>query len=124
MLEVVIKEDLTSRAAHMGKILRAGLMSLKDKYPTHVGDIRGRGLLQGLEVVAAPGNTTVSGEKLGGKIADKAMDLGLSCNITNLPGLASVFRIAPPLLVEEEELHRAIDILDRAFAFVIKQEGL
>ena len=117
-----MRENLTARAAEMGKILREGLLGLQKKYSI-VADVRGRGLLQGLEVVA-PAHSTISGDKLGGKIADKAMELGLSCNITNISGLAGVFRIAPPLVVEELELRKAINILDQAFEQVLQEVGL
>lgn len=117
-----MRDNLTSRAAEMGKVLRKGLLRLQKKYDI-VGDVRGRGLLQGIEVVAPP-HSPIKGDKLGGKIADKAMELGLSCNITNISGLASVFRIAPPLIVEEGQLNAAIDILDQAFEQVTKDVGL
>src|SRR5690606_10695762 len=50
VLDVVERDGLVERAARSGEKLRAGLLSLQQKYEC-VGDVRGRGLLLGLEVV-------------------------------------------------------------------------
>lgn len=116
----------------MGAVLRRGLLSLQAQYPVVI-DVRGRGLLQGLEVGplrAGPnendsdGSTSqviVSGDKLGTAVGDRAMELGLSCNIVNLPGFGGVFRIAPPLTATEDEINRGIRILGMAFEQVIAE---
>lgn len=44
------------------------------------------------------------------------MDLGLSMNIVRLAHMGGVFRIAPPLIITEEENNRALEILEQAFA--------
>lgn len=99
--------------------MRQGLLALQDKHRA-IADVRGRGLLQGIEITAPPG-IELDGTKLGALVAHKAMDLGLSCNIVNLDGFAGVFRIAPPLIITEEELQRGLDILDDAFGQVLQE---
>jgi len=118
-LEIVIRDDLAGRAKHLGGLLREGLLALKDKHQA-IADVRGRGLLQGIEITAPPG-IEMAGDKLGALVAHKAMDLGLSCNIVNLDGFAGVFRIAPPLVITEEELQRGLDIMDVAFGEVLAE---
>ena len=59
-----------------------------------IGDIRGRGLLIGLEVVKDQ-ETKAPGYELGTKIMEEAMQRGLSMNVVKLPGMGGVFRIAP-----------------------------
>ena len=115
-----MRDRLAERAAQLGKHLRAGLVQLQTKHKV-IGDIRGRGLLQGIEIVA-PDNIAIAlqGDKLGALIADRAMELGLSCNVVNLDGFAGVFRIAPPLVVTDVEMHRGLDILDAAFTDVLE----
>ena len=45
------------------------------------------------------------------QITDHAMELGLSMNIVNLPGMGGVFRIAPPLTVTDDEIDLGVTIL-------------
>jgi 2,2-dialkylglycine decarboxylase (pyruvate) len=75
-----------------------------------VGDIRGRGLLVGLELDAD--NT----DELGARITRRCLELGLHMNIVQLPGMGGVFRIAPPLTATEDELTLGLEILDQAIA--------
>jgi 4-aminobutyrate aminotransferase-like enzyme len=119
VLEIVVRDDLTGRAKHLGGLLRKGLLALQDKHKA-IADVRGRGLLQGIEITA-PEGIDLPGDKLGALVAHKAMDLGLSCNIVNLDGFAGVFRIAPPLIITEEELQRGLDILDDAFGQILQE---
>lgn len=48
------------------------------------------------------------------------MELGLSCNVVNLPGMGGVFRLAPPVTVTKEEIDEGLRILDEAFAYGLK----
>ncbi|KEF57916.1 2,2-dialkylglycine decarboxylase (pyruvate) [Exophiala aquamarina CBS 119918] len=114
VLEIVARDGLVQAARDRGTQLRDGLLALKDKYWC-VGELRGRGLLQGLEIIGDPVTRAQSNE-LGVVVAEKALEFGLSCQIVSLPNAAGLFRIAPPLTVSEEEVAKALDILDRAFA--------
>lgn len=120
MLEIVVRDNLTERAATLGKVLRQGLEALQAKHGV-IGDLRGRGLLQGIEIVA-PEGSSLTGPKLGGLVADRAMELGLSCNVVNLDGFAGVFRIAPPLTVSDEELAKGLELMDQAFGDVLAEQ--
>ncbi|MBC8830608.1 aspartate aminotransferase family protein, partial [Escherichia coli] len=51
---------------------------------------------------------------LGAKITRECMNLGLSMNIVQLPGMGGVFRIAPPLTVSEEEIDLGLSLLEQA----------
>ncbi|MFC3722353.1 aspartate aminotransferase family protein [Neoaquamicrobium sediminum] len=112
VLDVVERDGLVDRAARSGERLRAGLLSLQQKYEC-VGDVRGRGLLLGLEVVKDR-QTKAPGFELGARIMEEAMQRGLSMNIVKLPGMGGVFRIAPPLTVSDEEIDRGIEIMSGA----------
>lgn len=112
VLDVVERDGLVERAARSGERLRAGLLSLQQKYEC-VGDVRGRGLLLGLEVVKDR-QTKAPGFELGARIMEEAMQRGLSMNIVKLPGMGGVFRIAPPLTVSDEEIDRGIEIMSEA----------
>lgn len=51
---------------------------------------------------------------LGARITERCMALGLSMNIVSLPGLASVWRIAPPLTATDAQIDEGLTILDQA----------
>lgn len=112
VLEVLRRDALSARARELGSYLRGGLESLRERYEC-IGDIRGRGLLLGVEIVAdREGRTPAPG--LGMEISKRCLELGLSMNIVQLPGFGGVFRIAPPLTVSREEIDSALAILDQA----------
>jgi 2,2-dialkylglycine decarboxylase (pyruvate) len=78
-----------------------------------VGDVRGRGLLLGLEIVKDRESREPDHDR-GDRITAKCLDLGLSMNVVRLPGMGGVFRIAPPLTVTDEEIDLGLSILDEA----------
>ncbi|MEM6847390.1 MAG: aminotransferase class III-fold pyridoxal phosphate-dependent enzyme, partial [Pseudomonadota bacterium] len=109
VIDVLLRDRLVSRAAEAGARLKAGLTSLMDEFDC-VGDVRGRGLMLGMEIVTDKPSRTPAPE-LGGKITNTAMDHGLSMNIVNFPGLGGVFRIAPPLTVSDDEIDLGLSIM-------------
>jgi 2,2-dialkylglycine decarboxylase (pyruvate) len=112
VMDVLESEHMAARAAHLGSVLRDGLLALQDKYEV-VGDVRGRGLLQGIELVLDR-ETKQSSDELGAGITRRCLELGLHMNIVQMPGAGSVFRIAPALTSTEEELALGLGILDQA----------
>jgi 2,2-dialkylglycine decarboxylase (pyruvate) len=116
VLDVVARDNLVERAAIAGARLRNGLEALKQRFEC-VGDVRGRGLLLGLEIVADRA-TRAPGFELGAAVMEEAMRRGLSMNIVKLPGMGGVFRIAPPLTVSDAEIDRGLEILSDAIATV------
>jgi 2,2-dialkylglycine decarboxylase (pyruvate) len=112
VLDVVARDGLVQQAAIRGEQLKAGLLSLMQRFDC-VGDVRGRGLLLGLEVVADR-RTKAPGFDLGARIMEEAMHRGLSMNIVKLPGMGGVFRIAPPLTVTEGEIEQGLQIMSNA----------
>ncbi|MCJ2060379.1 aspartate aminotransferase family protein [Methylobacterium sp. J-048] len=112
VLEIVQRDGLAARAAEAGEKLSARLRALQQRFAC-IGDLRGRGLLQGMEIVADR-RTKVPAPELGDAITRRCLDLGLSMNIVQLPGMGGVFRIAPPLTVSDAEIDLGVDILERA----------
>ncbi|WP_027061473.1 aspartate aminotransferase family protein [Mesorhizobium loti] len=108
VLDVVEEEKLVERARYLGAKLFDGLSKLKQRYDC-VGDVRGRGLLLGVEIVNGKGREP--DHQLGARIAAEAFRGGLSMNIVKLPGMGGVFRIAPPLTISEEELDLGLRII-------------
>ncbi|RMJ23102.1 2,2-dialkylglycine decarboxylase [Aspergillus sp. HF37] len=117
VLEIVERDDICQRACERGLQLREGLLKLQQKYWC-IGDVRGRGLLQGIEIISDAA-TKSPGPDLGQAVSDQAMERGLSCNVVNLPGMGGVFRLAPPVTVSAEEIEEGLLILDDAFAYIL-----
>lgn len=109
VLDVVARDGLVEQAIARGNRLKEGLLSLQQRFEC-VGDVRGRGLLLGLEVVADR-HTKAPGFELGARIMQEAMLRGLSMNIVKLPGMGGVFRIAPALTVSDSEIDLGLEIL-------------
>ncbi|MDT8914801.1 aspartate aminotransferase family protein [Amycolatopsis sp. PS_44_ISF1] len=112
VLDVLVRDHLDQRAAALGAFLRTGLERIGERHGV-VGDIRGRGLLAGLELVVDH-ETKQGSDELGALVTRRCLELGLHLNIVQLPGMGGVFRIAPPLTATEEELSLGLSILDEA----------
>jgi 2,2-dialkylglycine decarboxylase (pyruvate) len=112
VLEIVRRDGLVGRAEAAGARLAARLRALQQRFAC-IGDVRGRGLLQGMEIVADR-DTKVPAPVLGDAITRRCLELGLSMNIVQLPGMGGVFRIAPPLTATDAEIDLGVDILERA----------
>jgi 4-aminobutyrate aminotransferase-like enzyme len=121
VLEIIERDNYCQKASERGDQLRAGLQKLQDKYWC-IGDIRGRGLLQGIEIIS-DSVTKASGADLGQDVSEAAMVNGLSCNIVSLPGMGGVFRLAPPITVTADEIEEALQILDQSFSEVLTKRG-
>ena len=117
VLTVVERDGLVERAARLGDTLTEGLNRMRNRYE-QVGDVRGRGLLQGLELVADK-TTKEPADALGAEVTAACLKRGLHMNIVQLPGMGGIFRIAPPLTIAESELQEGLDILDDALGSVL-----
>ena len=121
-IEVILRDHLTAHAAAMGARLKQGLLDLKGAHEC-VGDVRGRGLLAGIEFVRdresrapAPG--------FGAAVSQRCFELGMNVNIVQLPGMGGVMRMAPPLTVAPEELDLGVEIIGRAIEDCLRDGGL
>lgn len=112
VLDVVEEEGLVDRARRIGARLFDGLSQLKQRFEC-VGDVRGRGLMLGVEIVK-PDRSRSADHELGSRIAAEAFRRGLSMNIVKLPGMGGVFRIAPPLTISEEDIDLGLRIIGQS----------
>ena len=113
VVEIVQRDGLAARAAVLGDRLERGLLSLKQRYPC-IGDVRGRGLLLGLEFNALDRDEKHTARALSDAVTDNALKLGLSANIVRTGASDGVMRIAPPLTATEGEIDLGLDLLDVA----------
>jgi 2,2-dialkylglycine decarboxylase (pyruvate) len=117
VLDIVRRDGLIQRAQSAGARLEAGLRTLQQRFDC-IGDVRGRGLLLGVEIVADRQSKTPAPE-LGAALTRRCMELGLSMNVVQLPGMGGVFRIAPPLTVSDAEIDLGLELLAQAFTQVL-----
>ena len=110
VLEVVIRDKLTERARMLGEYLRDGLLALKQRHEC-IGDVRGRGLLVGLDLVQDRA-TKAPAPELAQRVARTCLELGLMTSVVR--GGFGIFRIAPPITIAKDEIDLALDIFDRA----------
>lgn len=112
VLDVLEREGLMARARTAGQRLRTGLEALRQRYEC-IGDVRGRGLLLGLEIVTDRASKTPD-HAMGDRIGAEAMARGLSMNIVKVPAMGAVFRIAPPLTATDAEIDLGLSIMSDA----------
>jgi 4-aminobutyrate aminotransferase-like enzyme len=116
-LDVLEQEGLLERAASLGALLERRLAELERRFEI-VGQVRGVGLLWGIEIVR-DGETRAEAPDLAAAVTVEAMERGLIVGGLR-PGIreANVLRLAPPLVIGEEEIARAAAILHDALAAV------
>ena len=115
VLEIVARDRLAARTAGAGARLMEGLRGLQRRHPC-IGDIRGRGLLLGLEFADAGGRDAAW---ISDGVTDTALELGLSANIVRAGLSGGTMRIAPPLTATDAEIDLGVGLLDAAIAQVM-----
>jgi adenosylmethionine-8-amino-7-oxononanoate aminotransferase len=117
VVRAIIDRGLVERAARMGEVLDEALHARFGQHP-HVGDIRGRGLFRGLELVADRETKAPFAPERGlaGRIKKAAFAAGLVCypmsgTIDGRQG--DHVLLAPPFIISEEEVSELVDRLDR-----------
>ncbi|MDQ7876515.1 aminotransferase class III-fold pyridoxal phosphate-dependent enzyme [Microbacterium sp. QXD-8] len=109
-LDYILSNDLQSNADARGTELLQGLRSLSEAYPA-IGDVRGEGLMIGVELVVPGEKTPNVAYTL--RILEKARELGLLIGRGGL--LGNVLRITPPMSVTRDECSTALALLKEAF---------
>ena len=108
-LEILERDNLAGQVERIGAKLLAELEKLSVEYSGIINEVRGQGLLIGIELVD---------EGVGGMLISELIKRRLLAVYTlNQP---QVIRIEPPLIMTEEELYRVIDILEAALEAVLE----
>jgi 4-aminobutyrate aminotransferase/(S)-3-amino-2-methylpropionate transaminase len=115
-MQVINEEDLLTHTQQMGQILKDRFAELKEKHPL-IGDVRGMGLLWGIELVKDR-VTKEPAQEEGRMLYLECLQHGLK---TITPG--HLTRFSPPLNIPRDELEMAVDIYDTALTIVEKKFG-
>jgi adenosylmethionine-8-amino-7-oxononanoate aminotransferase len=110
VLREIVERDLCGNARRLGALLRAGFEKLAAKYGI-IGDIRGKGLLMGVEFVQDPKTKAPfpPGVNIGQRIGRRALANGLLCRFD-----PHWLAFGPPLVTTEEQLGEMLAVLDRS----------
>lgn len=116
-IEIMLKENLPQKVNEKGKYVMKRLEEMKEKHKI-IGDVRGKGLMIGVEIVEDQETKKPSVEKAK-KIRELARKKGILIGKGGVVG--SVIRIQPPLVISKEQLDKALNILEETIASVEKE---
>jgi 4-aminobutyrate aminotransferase/(S)-3-amino-2-methylpropionate transaminase len=117
-VEILTTEDLVQNSERVGKVMLSRLHALQEKYRC-VGDVRGRGLMLGIELVSDRRAKTPIGKDVARALYQECLRRGLVA-MTYTPTV----RINPPLIIREDVALAGLEILDEALGAVVHQHGL
>jgi len=117
-IEIIEEEKMISNAKEMGDYLRSKLKEMMQKYEI-IGDVRGRGLLIGVELVKDKKSKAYAPKETV-EVMEICKDKGLLLGKGGLQG--NVLRIAPALSMNKKQADFILSILDEAFRIVSKMK--
>ncbi|MEE8173407.1 MAG: aspartate aminotransferase family protein [Alphaproteobacteria bacterium] len=114
-LEVILEEDIPAKAAAIGIYWQARMRDLQQRYEL-IGDVRGRGCLQGIELVRDRASKEPA-DKEANEIFRLCIQQGLLFSVRG--ALGNVVRFVPPCTTSESQIDQATDILESALRQVV-----
>ncbi|HOQ28136.1 MAG TPA: aspartate aminotransferase family protein [Armatimonadota bacterium] len=110
VIDIMLRENLAENTRRMGELLGKRLREIQERSP-YVGDVRGKGLVFGVELVKDKA-TKEPAPDLTRKLIDVAAQNGLLIGSVGVFG--NVIRVAPPLVINEAELDESLEIFERS----------
>jgi 4-aminobutyrate aminotransferase-like enzyme len=117
-VEIILKENLVKNAERVGSVMLTRLEALKEKYRC-VGEVRGRGLMLGIELVKDRRTKDPLGKDVTQALYKECLRRGLA-SMTYSPTV----RINPPLIISEETALNGLAILDEALGTIVRANRL
>lgn len=107
-LEVLVEEDWPARVDARGAVLRSRLEALAERYPSVIGDVKGRGFMQGIDLVRD--------DKPDGGLALELMDRCRSSGFLVLPSgvWGNILAVTPPFVITDAQLDGFLNVLETA----------
>jgi 4-aminobutyrate aminotransferase len=106
-LQIIEDEKLVENARELGAHALGRMQAMKERFPL-IGDVRGVGLLLGIELVKDR-QTKEKATDEAEAVMYRALELGLSFKLT----MGSILTLTPPLIITRAELDRALDIIEQ-----------
>jgi 4-aminobutyrate aminotransferase/(S)-3-amino-2-methylpropionate transaminase len=113
VLDVIERDDLLASSRRVGDTVMARFRSLQDRFP-HVGEVRGRGAMCAMELVADPATKEPLDAARMGAITSRALAEGVIVITAGTYG--NVVRLLPPINIDEALLDDGLDVLDASVA--------
>jgi 2,2-dialkylglycine decarboxylase (pyruvate) len=113
-LDIIVKENMCEKAKIVGDKWAGKLKALYEKYE-NIGDVRGKGLIRGVELIEDR-KTKIPASKLGKDILAECLKHGLI--FSGVRG-GHILRFVPPFCTTDDEIERAYNILDTAIKTVL-----
>ncbi|MEA3400702.1 MAG: aspartate aminotransferase family protein [Armatimonadota bacterium] len=119
-IDIIEREGLVENAARMGELFEQRFLQIQESTP-QLGDVRVMGLMGGLEFVKDP-ETKEPAPELTRQIVWEAFQRGLIC-IAPIGLYDNVIRVAPPLVITEEQAHESLGIFEEAMQAAVAEAG-
>ncbi len=117
-VQTILEENLVENSARVGALMLEKFLSFKEKYP-FVGDVRGRGLLIGIELVKDKKTRERLDKAHTRMIFQECLKRGLL-----MMGYNAEIRINPPLIMDEETAEEGLAIMDEVFNYAADRLNL
>lgn len=117
-LEIILKDDLVKHAERVGSVMLARLRAMQERHRC-IGDVRGRGLLLGLELVRDRESKEPLQKEVTQALFQECLRRGLVAMC-----YAPIVRIIPPLVITEAQALEGLELLDEALATVARDYHL
>jgi 2,2-dialkylglycine decarboxylase (pyruvate) len=120
-LDIVVDENLPGRAARIERRIRRAFKAMAKEFEL-IGDVRGRGVLLGIELVTDRKRKTPANRETRA-IFEHCLQAGLIFQLRGVRKLQNVIRLVPPMTTTDAEVDRAMGILYDAFAKVSRAKA-
>lgn len=118
-IEAVLGERLHERAEKLGRMLMDGLKGVQEELGL-IGDVRGKGLMVGVELVKDR-ETKEPADKEAAKAAEHALREGVIIGVGGV--YKNVLRLQPPLVIDENDVNRVVETIERSIRSLSKPGG-
>lgn len=116
-MQVIEQHNLLQKVKDDSEFVKQRLLNMKERYPV-IGDVRGIGLLWGVELVTDPLTKTRAYDEAEALLY-QCLNQGLSFKVSQ----GNVAQLSPPLIIERSDLNAALDIFEAAIDQVCRDFG-
>jgi len=116
VVQTILDERLDQHAARIGSAFAEGLRDLAARHAI-IGDVRGRGLAIGVDLVSDRGNRTPVAASVTAKVIYRAWELGVTFSYVGLS--ANVLEFTPPLILTDGQMRAGLSVIDQALGDVM-----